>query len=195
MPEDKELRNLVEFFHLVEKLKLEKRKGWLDRGVNQGESVADHSFRFALMAMVFAKRQKLDVCKAVKMALVHDLPEAICGDVATRIKEELQKIPNKEKEEREEKAMEEMLQYLDKELADEIRQLWQEFNKRETKEARLLYELDRLEAIFQAAEYEKEGNFRVSLQEFFDYADGRLRNEELKEVFQLLMQERRQSQG
>ena len=56
--------------------------------------------------------------------------------------------------------------------------------------ARLLYELDRLEAIFQAVEYEQRGNFRVSLQEFFDYANARIRNRELRAVFGLLMEER-----
>ncbi len=190
MGQEKELQNLVQFFHTAGKLKQEKRRGWVDRGVKDAESVADHCFRLALMAMVFAERQGLDVCKAVKMALLHDLPEAICGDVATRIKEELQQIPNREKHEMEKKALQEEMQLLPGEIAREIEQLWEEFEKRETKEARLVFELDRLEAIFQAAEYEKAGNFKVSLQEFFDYANGRLGNKELKKVFALLMRER-----
>lgn len=190
MAVNNELQNIVQFFHTAGKLKQEKRQGWVDRGIKDCESVADHCFRLALMAMVFAERQNLDVCKAVKMALLHDLPEAICGDVATRIKEELQKIPNREKHEMEKKALQEELQLLPGEIAREIEQLWEEFEKRETKEARLVYELDRLEAIFQAGEYEREGNFKVSLQEFFDYANGRLGNKELKKVFALLMRER-----
>ncbi len=190
MAANNELQNIVQFFHIAGKLKQEKRRGWLDRGVKDAESVADHCFRLALMAMVFAGKQKLDVCKAMKMALVHDLPEAICGDVATRIKEELQKIPNREKDEKEKKALEEELLLLPREPAAEVRALFEEFNARETKEARLVYELDRLEAIFQAEEYEREGNFKVSLQEFFDYANGRLGNKELKKVFALLMRER-----
>jgi len=190
MKEESGLQELVKFFHLAGNLKNEKRRGWVDRGVKEAESVADHSFRLALMAMVFAERQKLDACKAVKMAIVHDLPEAICGDIATRIKEELQQIPNKEKQEREEKAMQEMLLHLDGKIKEEARKLWGEFNARKTKEARLVYELDRLEAIFQAVEYEKKGNFKVSLQEFFDYMNGRLRDKELIQVFELLMGER-----
>jgi putative hydrolase of HD superfamily len=188
--QDKELLNLVKFFHLVEKLKLEKRRGWLDRGVKDCESVADHSFRLALMAMVFAKRQKLDVDKAVKMALVHDLPEAICGDVASRIKEADQKISNKEKQRKEIKALDEMLGFLDEGLAEEIRELWHDFEFKKSPEARLLYELDRVEAIFQAREYEQRANFKVSLKEFFDYMDDRLENKELVRVFGLLMKER-----
>ena len=190
MTEDKELENLVEFFHIAGKLKLEKRRGWIIKKVKEPESVSDHSFRLALLVMVFAERQGLDVCKAMKMALVHDLPEAICGDVAVRIQEELQQIPNKEKEEREEKAFEKELKLLPESASEEFRKLFGEFNKRESKEAKLVYELDRLEALFQATEYEKEGNFETNLQEFFDYADGRLKNEELRSVFNLLMKER-----
>lgn len=189
-PEKKGLEGLVSLFHLAEKLKLEKRRGWLDRGVERPESVSDHSFRLALMAMLFAERQGLDSCKAAKMALIHDLPEAICGDVATRISEELQKIPDKEKEEREENAMQEILGMLQGNTREEIQSLWKEFSERKTKEARLVYELDRLEAIFQATEYEKRKNFEVSLQEFYDYMNGRLKNNELKQVFEMLMKER-----
>ncbi len=189
MPEN-ELKNLVEFFHIAGKLKLEKRRGWIVKKVREPESVADHSFRLALLAMVFAERQGLDACRAVKMALVHDLPEAICGDVAVRVSEELQEMPNKEKEEMEQKAFEQEVKLLPEEIAKEFKELFDEFNKRESKEARLVYELDRLEALFQATEYEKEGNFEVSLQEFFDYASSRLKNWELKNVFGLLMKER-----
>ncbi len=187
---EKELENLVEFFHLAGKLKLEKRRGWIIKKVKEPESVSDHSFRLALLAMVFAERQGLDVCKAMKMALVHDLPEAICGDVAVRIQEELQAIPNKEKEEREEKAFKEELKLLPEVVANDFRKLFDEFNKKETKEARLVYELDRLEALFQATEYEREDGFETTLQEFFDYADGRLKNKELRTVFDLLMKKR-----
>jgi len=190
MAKEEELEKLIGFFHLVEKLKQEKRQGWLVKGVKEAESVADHSFRLALMAMVFAKRQGLNESKAVKMALVHDLPEAICGDVANRVKEELQQIPNKEKQEREIRALEEMLGFLEQGLAKEVRELWMEFEFKKSPEARLVFELDRLEAIFQAREYESRGNFEVSLQEFFDYANGRLKNEEMKKVFGLLMKER-----
>jgi len=54
-----------------------------------------------------------------------------------------------------------------------------------------VYELDRLEAIFQAAEYERAGNFSVSLQEFYDYADARISIPALREIFLLLMKRRR----
>ena len=190
MAQKSELENLACFFHLAGKLKLEKRRGWLDRGVRDCESVADHSFRLALMSLVFAERQKLDAGRALKLAIVHDLPEAICGDIAVRVKEEMQKVPNNEKKRLEENALKQEMELLPLDVAREVKALWKEYEARETKEAKLVYELDRLEAIFQAVEYEKAGNFKVSLQEFFDYANARIENSELREVFELLMKER-----
>ncbi len=185
-----ETYNLISFIQTAGKLKEVKRQGWIERGVQQPESVAEHSFMLALMAMLFAEGEKLNVCKAVKMALVHDLPEAICGDIASRGKEEQQQCSNREKHEREEKALKEILRSLDSKTAKKILSLWHEFEQRKSREAKLVYELDRLEAIFQAIEYECKGNFTVSLQEFFDYADARLRNKRLRKMFLLLMQQR-----
>jgi len=186
---ESDLRGLVEFFHLVERLKLERRKGWANRGMKQAESVADHSFRLVLMAMVFAERQGLDAGKAVNMALVHDLPEAVVGDIVANPGDEDNVELCRAKHEREERALEEILANLDGKAAEKIRALWQEFEKRESKEASLVYELDRLEAIFQAQEYANRQELRARLQVFFDYGDSRLKNKELREVFGLLLEE------
>ena len=185
--------DLVKFFETVGRLKLEKRKGWVDRGVKDAESVADHSMRLSVMALVLAKKLGLDECKAVKMAVVHDLPEAIVGDTATRLKEEWQEISNSEKKEKEERALEELCELLDSASAEEIRGIWKEFEERKSEEAKLVYELDRLEAIFQALEYERAGNFEVSLQEFYDFADARLSRPEVRAIFEELMDSRQKS--
>jgi len=191
MKQEKQLPGLIQFIQTAGKLKQVKRQGWIERGVQHPESVAEHSFMLALMAMLFAEKEKLNVNKAVQMALVHDLPEALCGDIASRAKEEQQQCSNKEKHEREEKALKEILKNLDSKTAKKILSLWHEFEQRKSREAKLVYELDRLEAIFQAVEYERKGNFTVSLQEFYDFADARLKNKLLREMFELLMKERR----
>ncbi len=178
---------LVEFFETVGKLKQEKRQGWVERGVKDSESVADHSLRLAVMALFVAKRLGLDECKALKLAVVHDLPESVCGDTVLRIKEALQKIPNSEKRAREEKALGALCGMLGEEEAKELKGLWLEFEEKKTKEAKLVYELDRLEAIFQAREYEEMGNFEVSLQEFYDFADARIEIPEVRAIFEELV--------
>ncbi|GAF95134.1 unnamed protein product, partial [marine sediment metagenome] len=72
-------------------------------------------------------------------------------------------------------------------IAKEFRELWQEFEARQTKEAILVYELDRLEAVFQAQEYAERQELRARLQVFFDYGDSRLKSKELRQVFEILL--------
>jgi putative hydrolases of HD superfamily len=77
-----ELHAIAGLFNLAGRLKQLKRQGWVDRGVEQPESVADHSYRLALMTMVIASRDpEIDASRAVRLALVHDLPEALAGDI------------------------------------------------------------------------------------------------------------------
>ncbi len=185
----KDLKGLVKFFHLVGRLKVERRQGWVDRGVKDSESVADHSFRLALMAMAFAERQELDSCKAVKLSLVHDLAEAVVGDVVTRPEHERDLAWQAEKHAREEKALKKILEKVDGALRKEFWKLWQEYEARNSEEAKLVYELDRLEAVFQAQEYASEKRLRARLKVFFDYGNSRLENKELKEVFGLVLEE------
>src|SRR5919197_634922 len=62
------------------KLKQVRRKGWIDRGVSDAESVADHSYRVALLAWALARARGLDAERAMLIGLVHDLAEAEVGD-------------------------------------------------------------------------------------------------------------------
>jgi len=61
-------------------LKEVRRKGWVDRGVPDAESVADHSYRVALLAWALARTRGLDAERAMLIGLVHDLAEAEVGD-------------------------------------------------------------------------------------------------------------------
>ena len=188
--------DLVNFLHEAGKLKDIKRIGWLMRKVKEPESVADHSFRLALMVMVFGRKFKLDQEKALKMALVHDLPEAVCGDIASRMKEEDQLYSNKEKMAIEKKALQKMLKNLkDKRLSQEIFDLWLEFEEGESKEAKALRQLDRLECLFQTFEYEKEGRNGVNLQEFYDFAEEHVFDQELMGLIEKIKEKRKKLKG
>ena len=59
-------------------LKRTKRTGWIRNSINNPESIADHMHRMSLIAMSI-KDTKIDKQKLVKMAIVHDLAEAIAG--------------------------------------------------------------------------------------------------------------------
>ena len=87
---------------------------------------------------------KIDAGRAVKIALVHDLAEAITGDIdATLIKNN--KITKEEKNKLENNAMLKMKNDLPLELGDEIYNLWLEYEKGESKEARYVKAMDKIE--------------------------------------------------
>ena len=72
---------IMRFWALAQQLKHIRRQGWLDRGVNDAESSADHSWGVALLAWLLAcDRPDLNRDRVLLLGLVHDLPEAVAGD-------------------------------------------------------------------------------------------------------------------
>ncbi|KAG1743132.1 HD domain-containing protein [Suillus lakei] len=71
------------FFHVLERLKTQKRTGWVDNKIPNAESISDHMYRMAILAMCTSDNT-LDVSKCVMMAVVHDLAEAQVGDITPR---------------------------------------------------------------------------------------------------------------
>ena len=138
-----ENEELLHLFQEVNKLKHIKRKGWVLRNVAEPESVADHSYRTALIAMFLSDQQELDTEKVIKMALLHDIQEAIVGDI-TPVDEEYD-----DKAEIEEQAIQEMLAGY-----PEYIKIWQEFNAMASPEAKLVCDADKIEMLLQAQEYE-----------------------------------------
>lgn len=75
---------LARFAHRIGRLKSTPRTGWLHRGIppDQTESVADHSFRVAVLTWLASSEvEGLDRNRAIKLALLHDLAESITGDI------------------------------------------------------------------------------------------------------------------
>ncbi len=141
------------------------RTGWVRVGVAKPESVADHSYRVALMAMMLGDELGLDTGKLVRMALVHDLPEAVVGDITPG------QMSTEEKEKRELEAM--------RDLAPEgdLLELFKEYLAQETPEAQTLRQLDKLEMAIQAREYESVQD--IDLSEFMDSARAEVSHERL----------------
>lgn len=112
------------------------------------ESVADHTWRLTLMTFLLADELKLKINKekAMKISLVHDLGEAIYGDVDYRLIA-THKVSKKVKEEKEKKGMQEILKTLPKKTANEIYSLWKEYQDQKTEEAKFVKAVDKLEAL------------------------------------------------
>ncbi len=143
--------NILKFAKIVGKLKTTKRTGWVMQNIPAPESVADHSFRVAVLAMILAPKVGVDVNKVTKMALIHDLGEAIIGDIITTWgKKPLPILPEKKRRER--KAIEKIFSVIDQK---EYVKLFEEYEKMQTKEAQFVKQIDRLEFAIQAWEYEK----------------------------------------
>lgn len=139
------------------------------------ESVADHSWRLALMAFAMAEEVKVnvDVLKSTKMALAHDIAESITGDIdAVLIMEG--KVTKEEKKKEEIMAMKEIKKIAPEKVGLEIYDLWDEYEKGETKEAKFIKALDKIETLMHLAESGYKTYDKPDL--IPTYADGAVKN-------------------
>jgi putative hydrolase of HD superfamily len=131
------------------RLKELKRAGWVRMGIPEPESVADHTFRLALMAVLIGPRLNLNVEAMVRLALIHDLGEARVGDLTPA-----DRVSSAEKRAREAEALGLIVDQLSEGPA--LFDLWREYDNGATPEARIVRQLDKLEMATQALEYERQ---------------------------------------
>ena len=134
-----EARQYIKFLTKIEKLKCNTRHSWSSEG--RRESVAEHSWRTAVMAMLCADEYpELDINKVIKMCLIHDFGEAITGDIPSFWKTE-------QHEAEEELAVTRLLSMLPAEMQQDLQTLFAEMNEMKTPEAKLYKALDNLEGV------------------------------------------------
>jgi len=132
-------RQLIEFLGIIGKLKRNTRHCWGPSG--RQESVADHSWQLAVMALLVATEfPEADINKVVKMCLIHDFGEAITGDIPSFYKTQQDK-------DIEDSAVLSLLQHLPSGIAEEFAGLFVEMAELQTAEAKLFKALDKMEAI------------------------------------------------
>ncbi len=172
-----DIRKYFEFASAIGDLKkIERFKGhyfWRDYPQpDRYESVADHSWRLAMLVLMFNDRfiRKIDLGKALKLALVHDLPEVIAGDdspVGEDGTGENTHAFNLEKKQarfiREKAAAETLFGKLPTEIGRQFLDLWLEYEDQNTFESRLVKSLDKIEATLQVLEYRKGHVFKEHL--------------------------------
>ena len=150
------------------------RTGWARRGIQNPESVADHSFRTTIMALVLADGAGVDQNKAVKMALIHDLAESMVGDLTPA-----DGVSAEGKHQLEADAFKKLCSDIDN--GNELLRLFQEFEDNKTPEAQFVERLDKLEMMLQAHEYGIDQP-NVDLHSFWDHIKG-FDFGDLKEVY------------
>ncbi|KAH7651030.1 putative hydrolases of HD protein [Dioscorea alata] len=140
----------IDFLTLCHRLKATKRKGWVNHEIKGPESIADHMYRMALMALIVDDIPGVNRERCIKMAIVHDIAEAIVGDITPS-----DGVPKEEKSRLEQAALNEMCEVLGGGLrAEEIKELWTEYENNSSPEANLVKDFDKVEMILQALEYE-----------------------------------------
>lgn len=136
-----EVKKLLDLLHTVEKLKSEARHCVTADG--QPETVAAHSWRIALMALLMRDEYPaLDMDKVIRMCLIHDLGECFLGDIPVFAK-------NTSHEQQERETLLRWFSTLPAPYDTELRELYLEMDALETDEAKLYKSLDKLEAVIQ----------------------------------------------
>src|SRR5881397_1009785 len=126
------LDQLVRFWGFAARLQAAQRQGWVKKlRLQRPESVADHSFALSLLCLFEGERRGYNVERLLKLALLHDLEEAITGDLTPQDKESrgenivrTQKIS----------AREQLLSYFPQENQRAYRDLWSELENKKSKE-------------------------------------------------------------
>ena len=132
---------LFEILAVAERLKCNTRHSWTSTG--RRESVAEHSWRLALMALLVADEfPDVNCGRVVRMCLVHDLGEAFTGDIPAFEK-------RRQDETHEAALLARWVETLPEPLRAEWRSLYAEMEALATPEARLYKALDKLEAVIQ----------------------------------------------
>lgn len=182
----------IPFFHLLSRLKTTKREGWRRFAITHGESIADHMYRMSLITMLCptSLASKLDLQRCTKMALVHDLAEALVGDITP-----VDGVAKSEKSRREEGTMEFVCTDLLGEVEGgvvgrDLRVLWQEYEDGVTLESRFVHDVDKIELLLQMVEYERVYEGELDLGEFARVA-GKVGLEEVRVWAAEVLEERR----
>jgi putative hydrolase of HD superfamily len=134
---------IIYFLHQSERLKTVLRHSWLSSG--RRESVAEHSWRMALMAMLIEPylEEPIDLLKAMKLAIVHDLVEINYKDNPAF------RAQPKDKAVQERKSIRKLVKSLPAKARDEILQLWEEYEAGKTIESKFAKALDKTEVLLQ----------------------------------------------
>ena len=159
---------MIEGIAPLYRLKEQPRQGWRLRGVADPESVADHSWGTALLCTVFAEQAGVDRGRAVEIALVHDLAEAITGDVPTRVATMNDDRVIADKRASERAAMETLTRTLDPATRLRVTALWREYEERASAEALFVRDMNLIDMLLQAYVYEADRRYDEDCTTHFD---------------------------
>ena len=156
-----DVKELISFIEIALRLKEISRKGWKSElGIKLPESVADHSCATCVISMLVSDILGVDTLRMMKMACLHDLAEAIIGDLTPS------EVSRLQKKKLEDKAIRSILKNVPVPIRKEYCSIWDEYLKDRTEISHLVHKIDKLEMAFQAKCYLNQGYPKYLLNKF-----------------------------
>jgi putative hydrolase of HD superfamily len=134
----------------------------------------------AIMGMIFSDLKNYNTEKIIKMILLHDLAESITGDILPK------QISKNEKNTLENNTMKKILSDLPINIQKQYHVIWEDYQTNNSKEAKFVHQLDKLEMALQAKIYSNEGHHKDKLRSFFDSARDEITDTKLLELFRMI---------
>jgi putative hydrolases of HD superfamily len=165
----------LNFFAEAGLLKRIKRSGWWVAGIDDPETVAEHSFRTAVIAFYIAHVEEVDPYKAVTMALFNDIHEARIND--------LHKMGHYyiEFRDAEKKVFADQIHCLDLRVKNALSRIRDDYDKQLSQESIVARDADILECLVQAKEYYENGH--LTARKFFQTAPGHLKTKTAQKLW------------
>lgn len=187
------VNSMLAFTQIVRLLKTQPRTGWVDRGIplEKTESIADHMYRMSIIAMALPNRQ-VNIDRCVKIALVHDIAESLVGDITP-----FGGVTKAEKHRRELDTIDYLVKIVspyNSEFAEEMKELWLEYEEIRSPEAVYVKDIDKFEMIQQAWDYEQEYGQKYDLSEFYR-SRSNIKTPEIGELCDEVIRQRKQFFG
>ncbi|MEM8857240.1 MAG: HD domain-containing protein [Chloroflexota bacterium] len=153
MMDKNNIERILTFLRSAEQLKNTIRSAHTSTG--REESVAEHTWRLCLMAMLLANNYpQIDTLKLIKLCIIHDLGEAISGDIPA-----IHQVPGVDKSIEERKDFLSLVEPLPDQLKAELISLWDEYDQAQTDEAKLTKALDKIETVLQHTQGKNPADF------------------------------------
>jgi putative hydrolase of HD superfamily len=165
----------TDFISGLDRLKMIPRSGWISHGIqlNDVESVADHTFSTAALAMLLADMEAdsgrhVDVERVLRMAMLHDLAEGLTFDISKSYLEYIGNRGEAIKQQLEQSAWNHIIGGIrSRPIKTKYIQLQSEFNAAKTFESQIVHAADKLDILFQINAYLRKGYSRRMLSDLW----------------------------
>ncbi len=146
------MKEIAKYLFEIGSLKRTSRSGWQTAGIKYPESVAEHSFRTAVIGYILAKLENANAERTAILCLMHDVPESRILDLHKLAKRYL--VITKEIEE---EVIKSQVENLPINIHDDILEIFSEYSEYNSVESKIAHDADKLEMLLQAVEYKMSG--------------------------------------